>query len=127
MSSFTACLNKDGRFIGRFLCAIIFAFVLVVGSAQAGERGFLSRDQPPDFLALLPPPPTDGEQVADMASAASVHGLAPTNEVAAAKSEGNFSEFVFSPAVGGFFKAGKLPKTEAFFRRLRADSDDVVD
>lgn len=96
------------------------------GLLRGAEPGFLGREQQPDYLALLPPPPVGVEQAADLLAVEVVHGRTSTNETAVAKSEGNFSEFVFAPAIGGFFQAGKLPKTEAFFRRLRADSDGIV-
>lgn len=118
MSTYVPSFGRLARF------AVLLLFFVV--SAQAAERGFLAREQQPDFLAVLPPPPVGAEQVADMASVEAVHGGAASNDVAVAKTEGNFSEFVFAPAIGGFFQAGKLPKTEAFFRRLRADSDSIV-
>lgn len=130
MSSRVASLCKNTRAFRprrESISATIVALLLFgLACAQAAEHRFLERDEQPDFLALLPPPPTGVEQSADMYSVVFVHGLAPTNEVAKAKAEGNFSEFVFASAIGDFFEAGKLPKTEAFFRRVRLDSDDVV-
>ncbi|HET7625533.1 MAG TPA: phosphatase PAP2 family protein [Verrucomicrobiae bacterium] len=104
------------------LLMIVFAAPVCVA-----KKGYLSEKQQPDILALLPPPPVGVEQAADMASVMAVHNAASSNELAGAKMEGNFSVFVFTPAIGDFFQPGKFPKTEAFFKRVRRDSDHIVD
>jgi acid phosphatase (class A) len=63
-------------------------------------------------VALLAPPPVpgSGEEAADLASARAVfNGRAPAEEARAAK-DSNLSIFLFAPAIGPFFEAGKLPK-----------------
>src|SRR5258708_23476097 len=83
----------------------------------------------PDSAALLPPPPLAGtaEQAADMAAVVAIHRACTTNEAAIAFSEKKFSIFNFGPAIGPFFQPGKLPKTEAFLRRVQAEAAAATD
>jgi acid phosphatase (class A) len=85
----------------------------------------------PDAFALLTPPPLPGspEQAADLAEVQAVYHAATSNEIAAADSEEKtFTDvFNFTPAVGDFFKPGKFPKTEAFFKRVQEESEAVVE
>ena len=48
-------------------------------------------------------------------------------DAAAAKSEQKFSVFSFGPVIGPFFQPGKLPKAEAFLKRVQEDADAVTD
>ncbi|HEU5124865.1 MAG TPA: phosphatase PAP2 family protein [Verrucomicrobiae bacterium] len=98
---------------------------LMATPLPAAER-YLSDAQQPDILTLLPPPPVGVEQAADLATVRAVHNSTSSNELAQAKTEGNFKVFVFTPAIGDFFQPGKFPKTEAFFKRVRRDSDHIV-
>jgi hypothetical protein len=34
---------------------------------------------------------------------------------------------LFTPAIGPFFQAGKLPKTEAMFQEVKKELGDVID
>lgn len=103
----------------------LLLLVLTVAPLSAAER-YLNDAQQPDVLALLPPPPVGVEQAADIASVRAVHNSVSSNELAQAQTEGNFTVFVFTPAIGEFFQPGKFPKTETFFHRVRRDSDHVV-
>ncbi|HEY9509994.1 MAG TPA: phosphatase PAP2 family protein [Verrucomicrobiae bacterium] len=109
----------------RSLGVALMLSALMVAPLHAAER-FLNDAQQPDILALLPPPPVGVEQAADLATVRSVHNSTSSNELAHAKTEGNFTVFVFTPAIGDFFQPGQFPKTEAFFKRVRRDSDHVV-
>jgi acid phosphatase (class A) len=77
----------------------------------------------PDAAALLPPPPQPGspEQAADLEETIAVHKACSPSDVALGKSEKKVFIFSFTPAIGSFFQAGKLPKTEAFFQRVLDD------
>jgi acid phosphatase (class A) len=109
----------------RFPGIALLLLALTVTPLSAAER-FLSDSQQPDILNLLPPPPVGVEQAADLASVRAVHLATSSNELAQAKTEGNFTVFVFTPAIGEFFSPGKFPTTEAFFKRVRRDSDHIV-
>ena len=74
-------------------------------------------------MALLAPPPETGsaEEAADLASARAVfNGRTPAEEARASK-DSSLSIFLFAPAIGPFFQEGKLPKTEALFKKVRKD------
>jgi acid phosphatase (class A) len=83
----------------------------------------------PDVTALLASPPLPGsaEQSADLAETISVHQQMTPTEAAAAKAEQKFSVFSFAPIIGPFFQPGKLPKAEAFLKRIQEDADGVTD
>ena len=117
-------LRARRRIFGPFLLVL---FLATAPFCIAADR-YLA-DGRPDAVALLAPPPATGseEQAADMASVIAVHGGAARNDLSEAKSESNYSVFVFTPAVGVFFQPGKFPKTEAFFNSLHNESDRVVD
>jgi acid phosphatase (class A) len=83
----------------------------------------------PDVVALLPPPPLPGspEQAADMQEVRTISRSAPSNDVAVAFTEKEFTIFNFTPAIGSFFQPGKFPKTEAFMRSVQTDAATVTD
>jgi acid phosphatase (class A) len=105
----------------------LWLLFLAVAPLQAAPDRYLTNART-EVLALLAPPPRTGsdEQAADLASVTAVHQAATTNDLITGKSEGDFSVFVFTPALGNFFQPGKFPKTEAFFQRVRRDSDHLV-
>lgn len=113
-------INGTCRLVLLFLC-------LAITPLHAAADRYLTNGQI-NVVALLAPPPLPGsaEQAADLASVAAVHQAASTNDLRQALSEANFSVFVFRPAIGDFFRPGKLPKTEAFFKCVRRDSDHLV-
>ena len=41
-------------------------------------------------------------------------------------SDASLSIFLFAPAIGPFFQPGKLPKTEALFKKVKADITDAI-
>jgi acid phosphatase (class A) len=92
------------------------------------QTHYLAEGQP-DVIALLPPPPLAGspEQAADMQEVRTVSHNAPSNDVAVAFSEKEFSIFNFTPAIGDFFQPGKFPKTEAFMQNVQKDAAAVAD
>ena len=92
------------------------------------QEHYLAAGQP-DAAALLPPPPLAGspEQAADMQEVRFVSRNAPSNDVAQAFSEREFSIFNFTPAIGDFFSPGKFPKTEAFMHNVQKDAAAVAD
>jgi acid phosphatase (class A) len=83
----------------------------------------------PDAIALLAPPPlpNSDEQAADMAETVAVHAKCTPAEAAAAKAEKKISIFTFTPAIGPFFRPDKFPKTEALFKKVEDDAENVKD
>ena len=83
----------------------------------------------PDAIALLAPPPLPGsaEQAADLQEVREVHQAASSSDLAAARKESKFTIFTWTPAIGGFFRPGKFPVTEAFLHRVQSDAADVTD
>ena len=112
--------------------AIVLAALFATASVRslAGELAvvYLPHGRP-DAAALLAPPPLPGsaEQAADLAEVVAVHGATTSNETALAFSEKKFSIFNFTPAIGGFFQAGKFPKTEALFDQIQKEAAAAVD
>lgn len=102
------------------------AFLLAAASLIAAD-GYLGANQP-DGIALLPPPPVpnSAEQAADLASARAVFQGATAEERERAEKYATLTIFKFAPAIGDFFQAGKFPKTEALFERVKASIRESV-
>ncbi len=83
----------------------------------------------PDSRQVLPPPPLPDspEQAADMTAVANVARAASSNEVAAAFAEKKFSAFNFTPAIGAYFTAEKLPLTAGFLARVQHEAAVATD
>ena len=96
--------------------------------ARATQLHYLAASKP-DVITLLTPPPLPGspEQAADLAETISIHQQTTSAESTAAKAEQKFSVFSFEPAIGPVFQPGKLPKAEAFLKRVQEDADSVTD
>jgi acid phosphatase (class A) len=108
------------------IIALASLTVVAVSFAVDELPRYLHRGQP-DFVALLPPPPTPGsaEQAADLASTVAIHKVCTPEEIAAARSDETLDIFVFAPAIGAFFQPGKLPHTEALFNRVARVTDRI--
>jgi len=109
------------------LAPILFALTLTVAPLRAGDTYYLPAGKP-DAIALLAPPPLPNspEQAADLAEVQSVCRAASSNEIAAALAEKKFTLFSFAPAIGDFFRPGKFPRTEEFFRLVQKDAETVT-
>jgi acid phosphatase (class A) len=107
----------------------IFALclVLLVASSLFAEGNYIPPDHP-DGIALLPPPPEPGsvEEAADLNSARAIFKARTPDEDARARKDSGLSLFLFEPAIGPFFKPGKLPKTEALFERVKKDIGETI-
>ncbi len=114
--------------LNRPLAPVLLALALAAAPLHAGAMHYLSAGQP-DAVALLAPPPLPDspEQAADLAEVQAVAHAASSNEIAAAHSEHKFTVFVFAPAIGDFFQAGKFPRTEKFLRHVQNDADDTAE
>ena len=105
---------------------LTLCLLLVAGSLFAD--GYYLAPGHPDGVALLAPPPAAGsaEEAADLASARAVFkGRTPAEEARAVKDD-SLALFLFSPAIGPFFQPGKLPKTEALFKKVKQDIGDAI-
>ena len=102
--------------------ALTLLLLLFVAPPLRADSNYLAPGHP-DGIALLAPPPEAGsaEETADLASARAVFKARTPAEYARAAKDGNLSIFNFAPAIGPFFQAGKLPKTEALFMKVRTN------
>jgi acid phosphatase (class A) len=106
------------------LAPVLLALAVAVAPLQAAPTHYLPAGEPDAAAVLAPPPlPDSPEQAADLAEVRSVSRAAPSNEVAAALADKKFTVFSFAPAVGDFFRPGKFPKTEEFFRLVQDDAE----
>jgi len=94
----------------------------------ASQPRYLPADFP-DAAALLPPPPDAGsaEAAADLATTRNVSQARTPAQVAEAGAEIKLTVFNFAAAIGPWFEAARLPRTEAFFHAIDADVRLVTD
>ena len=112
----------------RGCLALSLCLLLFVAPPLLADSYYLAPDHP-DGIALLAPPPKAGssEEAADLASVrATFKGRTPAEEARAAK-DSKLSIFLFAPAIGPFFQPGKLPKTEALFKKVKKDIGVAID
>jgi acid phosphatase (class A) len=116
------------RIIRCGIAATLLALTVSVAPLHAQGTRYLPVGEP-DAIALLAPPPLPDspEQAADLAEVRAISHDSPSNDVASGMSEKKFSAFTFTPVIGEFFQADKLPKTEAFFRAVQKQAAEVVD
>jgi acid phosphatase (class A) len=110
-------------------CPILSLCLLLLLAAPVFAEGRYLSSGHPDGVALLAPPPAAGsaEEAADLAEArAAFQGRTPA-ETARAIKDASLSIFLFTPAVGPFFQAGKLPKTEALFQQVRKEIGEPIE
>ena len=109
--------------------ALVNLFWLLLSAGSLLADGQYLAPGHPDGVALLAPPPVAGsaEEAADLASARAVfQGRTPAEQARAVRDD-SISIFLFTPAIGSFFQAGKLPKTEALFHEVKKELGDVID
>ena len=103
--------------------AALLLWAALPTALPAQGQSYLPPGRPDPAILLAPPPlPGSAEQAADLAEVIAVHDSCGSNETAVAFSEKKFSVFNFKPAVGEFFEADTLPKTEAFFYRVQKEA-----
>lgn len=112
---------------GRGGLALSLCLLLLVTSPLFADSNYLAPDHP-DGVALLAPPPAPGlaEEAADLASTRAVFNGRTPAETARATKDSNLSVFLFAPAIGPFFQPGKLPKTEALFKKVKQDITEPI-
>jgi acid phosphatase (class A) len=111
-----------------FRLAALLLWAALPAALQARQQPYLPPGRPDSATLLAPPPlPGSAEQAADLAEVIAVHDACASNETAVAFSEKKFSVFNLMPAVGEFFDADTLPKTETFFHRVQKEAAVVAD
>jgi acid phosphatase (class A) len=107
--------------------AVVFCLLLLTALRLLAESYYLTPGRP-DGIALLAPPPAPGsaEAAADLASARAVFDARTPAEQARAFKDASLSLFLFEPAIGPFFKPGRLPKTEALFQKVKTDIAEAI-
>jgi acid phosphatase (class A) len=107
--------------LGR--CRALTLCLLLVSAWPLYADGYYLASGKPDGVALLAPPPAAGsaEEAADLASALVVFKARTPDEQNRAFKDASLSIFLFTPAIGPFFAAGELPKTEALFQKVKTD------
>ncbi len=116
------------RMARRGLVAVLLPLALIALTLRADEAAYLASSHLDPVALLEPPPlPDSAEQAADMAETVAVHNRCTTNEEALAKAESKFFIYSFTPAIGTFFQANNLPKTDAFFRHVQKETKSVTD
>ena len=113
---------------GRRGSILTLCLLLLVGSPLFADSNYLAPKHP-DGVALLAPPPVarSTEEAADLASARAVFKARTPAEEARALKDASLSIFLFAPAIGPFFQPGKLPKTEALFKKVEKDIAEPLD
>ncbi|HVU08442.1 MAG TPA: phosphatase PAP2 family protein [Verrucomicrobiae bacterium] len=108
------------------LIAILFG-ICTRGSC-AGETFYLANSHLDPIALLAPPPlPDSPEQKYDLAEVEAVCHNAPSNDVAAALIENKgVSLSYFESIIGDDLLSGKLPKTEAFLKRVHHDASETL-
>ena len=97
-------------------------------AAEKAELHYVRAGKPDPTTLLAPPPLADSpEQDADLNTVRAVSRAANASDTTAALSEGKFSVYNFTAAVGPFFQANRLPITTAFFLRVQVDAENVTD
>lgn len=111
---------------------ITLIFVLCLGCTPTFLATVHERYLPPgkpNLLAVLVPPPAPGsaEQAADLESTVNAYETRSKEDLALANVEKHLSPFLFTSAVGPFFKPGTLPATETFLEHVQDETGPVID
>jgi len=110
----------------RRFVPLVVALVLCAVPAQAE---FIGSDRV-NLLDLMPPPPAEGspQAAADLAEVLSVQAARTPEMEAQARADAEETVFRFAgPVLGDNFTKDNLPKTAAFFAKILADGNAVVD
>jgi acid phosphatase (class A) len=104
--------------------AVLAAVIAIAVATTAAASPFYLAPTHVDAVMLLPAPPLTGspEDRVDLDTTRDLHAHATAAELAEAADEVKLTVFHFAPVLGPWFRAEKLPKTEALFRRVEADA-----
>ena len=106
---------------------LVFLLVLLPLAAWSGETAFVAQEQIA-FAKLLPPPPAVGSAVQqeEMALLLTLQQERTPAMEAFALADAERNVFRFADAVGADFTAEKLPKTKAFFEKVKENADALL-
>jgi acid phosphatase (class A) len=126
---YLACMKMFARTLRKVWILTAALWIAASSLVRAADAKFhFLRPGAPDPEMLAPPPlPGSPEQASDMGAVVAAVHSASSNEIAMAASEKKYDVFDFAPAVGAFFQADNLPKTAAFFKRVKSDASDATD
>lgn len=104
------------------ISVLLVLFALTVGPVF-GFGPYLGKDAP-DGVLLLPPPPPAGsaEDIADRDAAFRIYSTCTPEQFAGGVAQQRVTIFHLAPSVGPWFRPGKCPKTEAFFKQITEES-----
>jgi len=117
-------MNRFSKLTRAAWIVIAAVWIAAAGLLQGAdsELHFLNPGVPQPELLAPPPLPGSPDQASDMAAVVAAFNAASSNETALAFSEKKFGVFNFAPAVGSGFQSNTLPKTAAFFARVKSDA-----
>jgi acid phosphatase (class A) len=127
-------LAREGRAVRQGLRALGLAVVLS-GSALLwpaegawAKDGYYVTPSEVDLDDILPPPPlpNSAAQAADMKAVMDAQKTRSSQDVEQAMADFKKSIFRFKDVLGPNFKPANLPYTNAFFRRILADDEEIV-
>ncbi|HVU28217.1 MAG TPA: phosphatase PAP2 family protein [Verrucomicrobiae bacterium] len=113
----------------RRVCILIAILFGICTRGLCADETFYLANSHLDATALLAPPPLPDspEQKYDLAEVEAVCHDAPSNDITAALIENKgVSLSYFKPIIGDDLFSGKLPKTEAFLKRVHKDAGAIV-
>jgi acid phosphatase (class A) len=107
-----------------FLPVLALSLLLFLPSLHGKDDFKYLSDDSPDVIALLPDPPAAGsaEAAADLATTRAVSRARTPEQAAKVAAGADLTLFSFSPAIGSWFEPGRFPQTEAFIKRVLADT-----
>jgi len=96
--------------------------ILFLAAPLLADEPYLAAGHP-DGVALLAPPPVPGseEEAADLQEARAVFNSRTADEEARAKRDDNLTFDLFKPAIGPEFDLGKLVRTDALLKKVKAE------
>jgi acid phosphatase (class A) len=114
----------------NFFAAALAAGLVWLAPLRAAETNYVYVTPAViDATHLVPAPPARGsaEDNLDFDNTLAVHRAATPGAIAQADGEGKLTIFHFTPAIGEWFGAGRLPQTETLFKQVEAEAKGVTD
>lgn len=107
----------------NFLRLSTLFLLLALSAAPALAQGLYLKEDAPDAIRLLPPPPTLGspEDTADRDEAFRVYSTHTAEQFTTGKEQENLTIFHLTTSVA-WFQPGKCPKTEALFLEVEKEA-----
>ncbi len=105
---------------------LVLVLLLAIAPLCSAENYLLPGK--PDGIALLPPYPRlgSGEYKADLATVQAAFKARTKVEETRATKDATLSLYIFSRAIGPFFKAGKFRKTAALYEHMKTNIGGII-